>query len=391
VRRPVRILLLNERCHGNPLSGGAETHLFEVFSRLVDSGAAEVTLLCSGFGGAEPRDEHRGVRIDRLGTRLSYYAKIVGEIRRRLRRGEVDLIVEALNKIPFLTPLYANVPVLAIHHHLHGLTAFRQVSPPLALGSFALEQMVPLVYRRCPILTISHSSKLELVRRGLPEDHIDVVPCGIDHEVHRHRAHRDRPLRAVSLGRLEPYKRIDLAIRAFRRVVDEVPGAHFDVVGRGQEEPRLRQLADRLGLSNHVTFHGFVDEVRKVELLQSSALLVQCSRKEGWGLTVVEAYACGTPVVATAVPGLVDSVQDGLTGVLVQRPRPKVLAAAMTKLLRDESKRAQMADYAVSCAQRFCWDAAARDVRHAISGLLPSTERITLPTPSPAPVLRLGP
>ena len=157
-RRPLRVLLLNERCHSNALAGGAEVHLFEVFSRLVGP-SLQVELLCAGFDGAAPADEHKGLRITRLGSRLSYYARVVGAVRRKVAAGEVDLIVEALNKIPFLTPLYTKVPVLAIHHHLHGLTAFRQVNPLLAFGSVALEQLVPFAYRHCPIVTISRSSK----------------------------------------------------------------------------------------------------------------------------------------------------------------------------------------------------------------------------------------
>ena len=143
-------------------------------------------------------------------------------------------------------------------------------------------------------------------------------------------------------------------------------------MGRGQDEAKLRALTRRLELEDAVDFHGFVSEAEKVGLLQRASLLVQCSRKEGWGLTVVEAYACGTPVVATAVPGLVDSVQDGFTGLLVHKPRPPVLAAALTKLLLNDSKRIEMAEYAAQCAQRFCWDAAARDVLALARALVPA-------------------
>lgn len=375
--RPLRVLLLNERCHANPLAGGAETHLFEIFGRLACGadpgiGGVEVELLCCGFDGqAGERDEHRGVPISRVGNRFSFYTRVVGEVRRRVAAGQIDVIVEALNKIPFLTPLYTDVPTLVVHHHLHGLTAFRQVNPAIAAGAVALEQLVPLAYRRSPVITISRSSKVELVRRGLPEEHIDVVPCGIDHETHVAAPLVGREPMLLSVGRLEPYKRIDLAIRAMPAVLRDVPDARLVVAGRGQERERLERLARRLGVAERVEFPGFVTEAEKVALLQRAALLVQCSRKEGWGLTVVEAYACGTPAVAAAVPGLVDSVQDGFTGCLVQRPKPRVLAATLVKLLRDEPKRMQMAEYALGCAKRFCWDAAARDVGAALSALVP--------------------
>ncbi len=364
--RPLHVLLLNERCHENSLAGGAETHLFEIFGRLSARGV-RTELLCCGFSGAAPRAEHRGVAISRVGTRFSFYRHVVGEVRRRLAAGEVDLVVEALNKVPFLSPLYARrLPVLVIHHHLHGWTAFRQVPPWLALPSVALEALVPLVYRRVPFLTISASSKTDLVRRGVPEESIDVVPCGLDYRLHRPAELVGRAPLVLALGRLEPYKRLDLLLRAWPRVVTDVPRARLAIVGRGQEEERLKALAARLGIAETVTFAGFVSEAEKVGWLQRAALLVQCSVREGWGLTVTEAYACGTPVVATDVPGLTDSVQDGVTGLLVRHARPKPLAAAILKLLADPEARQRMSRRALAWSANFDWDEAASAVLCAL-------------------------
>ena len=361
----LRVLLLNERCHANPLAGGAETHLFEIFSRLAPRGV-RTELLCCGFEGAMPRDEHRGVQITRIGTRLSFYARVAGEVRRRVAAGEFDLIVEAHNKIPFLSPLYvAGTPVLVIHHHLHGWTAFRQVAPWIAGASVALEKLIPLVYRHVPMLTISASSKSDLVRRGVPEENIDVVPCGLDHSVHEVAPIEGRAPIAVALGRLEPYKRLDLLLRAWPHVLSGMPRARLVIIGRGQEEARLRRLARQLGLTASVTFTGFVSDAAKVAWLQRAALLVQVSRKEGWGLTVTEAYACGTPVVAMDVPGLADSVQDGVTGLLVRHAQPEPLAAAISKLLADDEARWRMSHRALAWSANFDWDESASAVLRA--------------------------
>ena len=383
--RPMRVLLLNERCHENPLGGGAETHLFEIFGRLAERGV-ETTLLCCGFGEAAGEATHRGVAIRRLGKRLSYYGKVPGEVRRCVAAGEVDLVVEALNKVPFLSPLYAKVPVLAIHHHLHGRTAFRQVNPALALGAISLELLLPLVYRQVQMLTISHSSKGELVWRGLPEEHIDVVPCGIDHEIHRPAPLEGREPIVLSVGRLEPYKRLDLLVRAFALAHAARPDARLVILGRGQEEQRLRDLAAQLRLEGAVTFGGYVSEAEKVAWMQRAALFVQCSRKEGWGLTVVEAQACGAPVIATDVPGLRDSVHDGCGGWLVHRAKPKTLARALLRLLDDEPKRVQFARYALGCVQRFDWDDAATDVATAIARLIPQAKAADSTTLTGVPV-----
>ena len=363
--KPLRVLLLNERCHANPLAGGAETHLFEIFGRLA-SRDVRTELLCCGFDGAAPTDEHRGVAISRIGTRLSYYARVTREVRRRLHAGEVDLIVEAHNKVPFLSPLYAGrTPVLVIYHHLHGWTAFRQVSAPIAAASVALETLIPHLYRRVPFLTISKSSKSDLVRRGVPEAQIDVVPCGLDHRLYRPAAIEGREPIVLSLGRLEPYKRVDLLLHAWKRVAAGVPAARLVILGRGQDAARLRRLAADLQLTDRVFFGGFVNEAEKVTWLQRAALLVQCSTREGWNLVSSEGQACGTPVVATDVPGLCDSVQDGVTGLLVRKARPGPLAAAISKLLADEEARRRMSRRALAWSAYFDWDESADAVLRA--------------------------
>lgn len=374
---PLRVLLLNERCTSNPLAGGAETHLAAIFSRLTES--LSVELLCSGFDGAAPTGVARGISITRLGNRLSYYSKLPGEVRRRVASGRVDLIIEAFNKVPFLTPLYApGVPKLVIHHHLHGWTAFRQVSFPIALGSVLLEASIPFVYGGVPILAISDSSRTDLVRRGLAEDDIDIVPCGVDHELHRPARIEGRKPLLVSVGRLEPYKRLDLLLRAMPHVVAEVKDVHLIIVGAGQQSQALQRLCKHLRMSHWVTFAGVVPDAVKVTLLQQAALAVQCSSKEGWGLTVFEAYACGTPVVASHVPGLSDSVQDGITGRLVHKPSPRVLACAITRLLRDEDERAEMGRRALAWSQSFTWERTASSVLRAVQ----AAARVRLPAPS---------
>ena len=166
-----------------------------------------------------------------------------------------------------------------------------------------------------------------------------------------------------------------------------VPGARLVLVGRGQEEGHLKALAAGLGLGDQVVFAGYVSEDAKVRWLQRAALLVQCSTKEGWGLTVTEAYACGAPVVATAVPGLADSVQDGVTGILVRKAAPAPLAAAIRKLLADPATRERMAHRAMAWSLHFDWNesaeavlAAARRAVRPPRGASP-TEAVLCPAP----------
>jgi glycosyltransferase involved in cell wall biosynthesis len=360
------VLILNERDLDNPRGGGAEIHLFEIFGRLAAAGD-RVTMLCSGFPGGAPETRIAGVDVRRCGSRYSYYARVGPACRRYLRAERPDVLVEAHNKLPFLTPLWTDVPRLVIVHHLFGLTAFQQVSPPVAAVVVAAEALIPWCYRRVSFIAISESSRTDLVRRGLPAGSIRVVLPGIDAGHYRMApGSLDPEPLVVFVGRIEWYKRLDVLLRALVRVRAEGVPARLVIAGTGEALSRVKALRHELGLEDHVDVLGFIDEAEKVRLLQRAHVVVQPSEKEGWGLTVIEANACGTPVIATAVPGLQDSVRDGETGLLVPVRDEAALATAMARVLGDAGLRERLACGAREWAARFSWDAAATEVGQAL-------------------------
>src|SRR5207237_10913800 len=107
---------------------------------------------------------------------------------------------------------------------------------------------------------------------------------------------------------------IDVAIKAFAKVVRIQKKAKLAIVGEGESYLTLNKLVAELGIKKSVTFHGRVSEEEKVLLLAKSWAAIQPSQMEGWGLTVIEANAAGTPVIASRVNGLQDSVLDGQIG-----------------------------------------------------------------------------
>ena len=363
------VLILNERDLDNPRAGGAEIHLFEIFGRLAAAGD-RVTMLCSGFPGGAPEARVAGVDVRRLGNRYSYYARVGPACRRYLRAERPDVLIEAHNKLPFFTPLYARGPHLVIVHHLFGTTAFRQVPAPVAAVVVAAEALIPYCYRRVSFIAISESSRDDLIRRGLPAASIRVVLPGIDGEHYRPApgALATEPLVAF-VGRIEWYKRLDVLLRALVRVRSAGVPARLVIAGTGEALAHVKALRQELGLEAHVDVPGFVDEAEKVRLLQRAHVLVQPSEKEGWGLTVIEANACGTPVIAAAVPGLQDSVRDGETGLLVPPRDEESLAEAMVRVLGDADLRERLARGARAWAARFSWDAAAAEVGEAIDAV----------------------
>jgi glycosyltransferase involved in cell wall biosynthesis len=355
-----RILVLNERDPRNPLMGGAETHVFEIFSRLVRDGH-EVTLLAAGFPGSSSDEVVDGVRVRRFANRYFYYFLVPWIARREAARG-CDVVVDVLNKLPFLSPWFVPRPCMAIVHHLFGTTAFRQVPAPVALVTWLMEKLIPFAYARIPILAISPSTRDDLVARGLDGRHIHVVPPGVDKATHRaldDGLHRE-PL-VVWIGRLEPYKRADVAIDAMRNVMAAIPDARLVVVGAGSARASLEAHARSRGLEGHIRFTGFVSEEEKIRWIQDAAVVVQTSEKEGWGMTMIEASICNTVPIASAVEGLRDSVRDGETGLLVPYGDPDALAAAIVRVLTEPELRARLVAGGRVWSERFGWDEVAAD------------------------------
>ncbi|GBD25935.1 D-inositol 3-phosphate glycosyltransferase [bacterium HR30] len=353
------LLILNERDLGHPWAGGAELHIAEMAKCFARRGY-EPTLLCTRYPGAQKQETTTyGLRIVRFGNRLTYYLRLPGVVRREVcRPGTV--ILEHLNKIPFCTPLYTRAPVVLVTHHLFGWTAFRQVSAPVAASVVALERLIPWVYRGCPFIAVSPSTRDDLVARGIAPESIRVIPNGLDHSLYNPEgaSPAEQPTLLV-LGRVEFYKRIDLVLRAAKELLFAVPSLHVVVVGDGRAKAELQRLANELGIGERVTFTGFVSDDVKVEHIRRCHVLVNTSEKEGWGLTVLEANACGLPVVASDVPGLRDAVRHGETGLLVPHGDLPALVQAIRLLLENAALRERLRRGALQWAQQFSWEKAA--------------------------------
>ncbi|MEU2014277.1 glycosyltransferase family 4 protein, partial [Nocardia sp. NPDC019302] len=159
----------------------------------------------------------------------------------------------------------------------------------------------------------------------------------------------------VVLSRLVPHKQIEDALAAVARLRDRVPGLRMDVIGDGWWADNLRDNARELGIADAVTFHGHVDERRKHELLARAWVHVLPSRKEGWGLAVIEAAQHGVPTVGyRSSRGLTDSIVDGATGILVDDVAQ--LADAIGDLLEDPGARTVMGEKARARAREFSWE-----------------------------------
>lgn len=358
----MRILVINWQDRENPQAGGAETHLHEIFGRLVRQGH-DVTLLCGGWPGCPPSALLDGVRIHRIGTRHTFPLMVYRAYRSHAETERYDVLVEDLNKLPLLTPWWVrgqpNAPrIVGLVHHLFGATAFRALTPPLAAAVWLAERPLGRVYHGIPFEAVSQGTADDLVARGIPRDNVRVIYQGVDTTNHTPDPTCRSPTPVFAyLGRLKRYKGVDLVIRAFSRV--RAPGATLDIAGAGDYRPALEQLAHSLDLGARVRFLGRVSEADKLLLLRRAWALTLASPKEGWGITNMEAAACGTPVVASNSPGIRESVQDGRTGFLVPHRNIDAMTAALERLARDPTLVATMGHAGREFAETLTWDHAA--------------------------------
>jgi glycosyltransferase involved in cell wall biosynthesis len=303
------------------------------------------------------------MQVIRVGTRNTFNFFVPGALKTLLRQRSYDVLVDDINKIPFYTPFYTKIPVVAVLHHFFDRTIYRQAGFVPASYVYLAEKLVPIIYSKAPFTVVSKSTKEDLTRKGIPEANIRVIYNGIDHHTYA----PDYSMKSKSplvcyLGRLKKYKSVDLLIRAMVAVRREVPGVKLVVVGDGDHRPTLVKMVDELGLSDCVEFTGYVSAKEKVRLLQSAQLMVNPSPREGWGLTSVEANACGTPLVASDVPGLRDSCRDGETGYLFPFGDVDDMVSKMIKLLRDERLRLAFSENAVRWAREFDWNRSAQQM-----------------------------
>ncbi len=372
------LLAINFRDPAHPEAGGAELHLAHILNEAVTRGW-QVTWLASGFPGGTPEARHDGIRVVRRGTWWDFNWVVPGVLRREFSAPPPDLVVEDINKVPCFAPWWTRAPVAVIVPHLFGSTALRESALPVALYVMALEALIPSVYRRSRFVAISESTRDDLAARGIESDRVSVVHCGVDHTTYRPEpAGPPEPAgvksahpTVVFVGRLRRYKGVDWVMRSFPAVLARVPSARLLVIGDGPFEAQLRSAATRLGVAQAVDFLGFLPAAEKVMRLRQAWVVVQPSPKEGWGLTVIEAGACGAAVVAADSPGLRDSVRRDETGLLVPYGDDTKLAAALLRVLEDRPLRERLAAAGIARAATFSWPACAAASLDALTAGLP--------------------
>lgn len=372
---PLRsVLLLCWRDTGHPQGGGSEAYLQRIGAQLAESGI-DVTLRTARYPGAPRRGIIDGVRVSRGGGAYSVYiwaglAMVLARVGLGpLRSARPDVVVDTQNGLPFLARLAYGRRVALLVHHCHREqwpVAGRKLS---RIGWFVESRLSPWIHRTNQYVTVSLPSARDLAELGVSPDRIAVVRNGVDEAPPVTLATpRSATPRIAVLSRLVPHKQIEDALDAVAILRDRIPGLHLDIVGGGWWRERLVAHATNLGIAHLVTFHGHVDDVTKHHVVQRSWVHLLPSRKEGWGLAVVEAAQHGVPTIGyRSSGGLTDSIVDGVTGILVDGPGE--LVQRLEQLLADQVLRDELGNKAQTRSADFSWQQSAQSMRTVLESV----------------------
>lgn len=357
----MNILFLNWRDIKNPKAGGAEVVTHEIAKRWVSWGHT-VTLFTATFPGAKFMEEIDGYTIIRFGGQVTvrfhammYYLKHM--------RGMFDVVIDEVNTIPFFTPLYVRRPKVAYFNQLCRQAWFYQSKFPFSIIGYIIEPFYLQLYRGLKAMVISDSTKNDLVRYGFTKENITVFSMAIDFEPCKKMPKKEKVPTLIYVGRLTPSKRVHDTIKAFAQVRKKLPTAKLWIVGRGDEgyTKKLKHIIKNEKLAKSIVFYGFISEEKKRELMGRAHIILVTSIKEGWGLIVTEANACGTIATVYDVDGLRDSVKHGKTGLVTKKNIPYDLARQILRLLENKELYEKYQKSAHAWSKELTWDRSARE------------------------------
>jgi glycosyltransferase involved in cell wall biosynthesis len=358
-----RIQMLAWRDLDDAEAGGSERHAHHVASQWADAGL-DVTVRTSVARGYPSQAERDGYQVLRLGRRYSVFPR--SALSGLVRRGRPDGLVEVWNGMPFFSPLWARCPRVVFLHHVHAEMWQMVLRPRRARAGDLLERRVaPLLYRGTRVITLSESSRQEIVAMlGLRPSRISVVPPGIDPRFEPGAGRAPHPL-VVAVGRLVPVKRFDLLMDALHDARRSVPDLRAVIVGEGYERAHLEAHRRALGAEEWLDLPGYLDDGRLLDLYRRAWVVASTSQREGWGMTISEAGACGTPAVVSRIAGHVDAVEDHVGGLVADVSVPK-FSDAVRSVLTNPVLRARLGRGARARAVELSWEATAAGTLDAL-------------------------
>lgn len=351
----MRILILNWRDIKHPKSGGAEIVTLEHAKAWVNVGHT-VTWFTAGFNNERSEEFISGVKIVRWAGSLTVY--LAAPVYYVLHRKEFDVVVDEIHGIPFFTPLYVQIPIVAFIHEVAGDIWDSMYPFPINIVGRAMELFYLRLYRNIPFWADAQATINDLVRHGIPASSCTAIPCPPLNRVISKLPQKEQAPTFLFVSRIVRMKGIEDVIRAFSMICDALPLARLWVVGTG-EKAYLDKLKHNLKLrvkQMRIRFFGYVSEKKKLLLMRKAHVLLHASIKEGWGLVVLEAASEGTPAVVYNSHGLSEVVKHGKTGIVVSDNSPQSLAREAVWLYQHSKQYREYQKNGIAWVKSLRWE-----------------------------------
>jgi glycosyltransferase involved in cell wall biosynthesis len=351
------------------ITGGVEALSFYISRELRKD--ATVEILSNGSGNAWSDASLRSIP-----SRLKFFLRVLW----LAARSDADVIVGMTYVVYGAAWIIGKLRRKAVVFWYHDVLIGRWRAGGFGKIAGLVGEVVERVTLKLPgvqYIAISQVTANKLMQHGINHDQIKVIGCGVDLETIATRVGSfARKSTVIVVGRLVPYKRVDLVIRAFQRVAYQFPDTTLQIIGQGPERERLEQMAKELGIEHRISFEGFVESHLEVlERIKASKVLVTASEIEGFGIVLLEAMALGVPYVATRIPAFEESSGNGTGGVLVEVGNCDEFALAIGRVIGDPEYADTLRERGLSRAQLFGWGAMAKQARELFDSLVVSQRR----------------
>ncbi|OGE16344.1 hypothetical protein A3F00_02360 [Candidatus Daviesbacteria bacterium RIFCSPHIGHO2_12_FULL_37_11] len=356
----MNILIFSWRDIKHPLAGGAEQVMHEHAKGWIEVGHS-VTHFSAHFSGAKIYEEIDGIKLVRfshqyLGVQIAgffFYIK---------NRNKFDVVIDEFHGLPFFTPLYVRKKILAVvQETARGVWFFNSLPTPLnwlvGFIGYIIEPFAFLFYRQVNFMTGSRSAKEDIAKMGVISGNITVIPHGVITPKKNSQHKNNKKNTVMFLGKLSKDKGIEDAIKCFS-ILNSRENFQFWIIGKPETKnygDKIKEMVINANLDKKLKFWGFVSQQKKFDLLSMAHILVNPSIREGWGLVNIEANSVGTPVIAYKSAGLIDSVKNGLNGLICNQNSPEELANKVLSLFNNDKLYMKLSTGGKKWSRKFSW------------------------------------
>ena len=306
----MRILWFAHRDIKNPKAGGAERAEYEICKRLIRLNV-DVNLVTVNPGNLLNYERVDGIKTYRIKGNIIAHLKV----KTMIKKISPDIIIDDMDHaVPWCSSWFTHKKVIVVFWHLHARSLPGQVNIILAKIITFIEKKYPFIYKNNTFITESETSENDLVNLGIKQKNIIKIPLGVDLNLF-HPGDKTKNVQLLYFGGLRKYKRPEYAIKVYEELYNEIKDLKLIITGDG---PSLNKIKEDVKDKNYdIEFLGKIDYNKLAKVIRESWVNLHFSVTEGWGLSIMESSASGTPSVAFKVPGVVDTIRDTYNGFLV--------------------------------------------------------------------------